>query len=136
MSQQHVTKIASIEQLISHLEHIEQSELSSDIRENVRAELKRIKRNVSAVLAFTDHPGWLKPVAEPGLREAITNVRRECLALNGTISKLLILQTIRADRWVEYSSVIMEQYVSMAEAIRQMCLLEAPLRAQELTDAL
>lgn len=127
--------IASIEQLISSLEHIEESELKSDIRPNVRAELKRIKRNVSAILAFTAHSP-ASQVADARLQWAIVDVRRECLAINSTVSKFLILQALHADIWLEYSSRVAEQYAAMTEAAKSMCALAAPLRAQELANAL
>lgn len=128
-------QITSIEQLIVILEHIEESELKSDIRQNVRAELKRIKRNVSAVLAFTAHSPELDR-ADSDLQNAIFNLRRECLTINSTISKFLILQTLHADAWLEYSSRVAEQYLALAEAARNLCALTAPLRVHELANAL
>jgi hypothetical protein len=129
-------EVSSIEQLISRLEHVEESELNSDIRQNVRAELKRIKRNVSAILSFVSHTAVPEVAADLRLRQAIVDVRRECIAINSTISKYLILQTLHADAWLEYSSRISEQYTAMAEAARQMCALTAPMQLAELTNAL
>lgn len=123
----------SIEQLISKLEHIEESEIRSDIPANVRAELKRIKRNVSAILAFTSHSPSPDNVQ---LQQAISDVRRECLLINATISRTLILQTLHAGKWMNYTSRVAEQYSAMSEAVRQMCVLTAPLRVQDLADAL
>jgi hypothetical protein len=123
----------SIEQLISKLEHIEESEIQSDIGANVRAELKRIKRNVSAILAFTSHSPSPESVQ---LQQAISDVRRECFLINATISRTLILQALHAGRLMDYTSRVAEQYTAMSEAVRQMCVLTAPLRVQELADAL
>jgi hypothetical protein len=129
------SQICSIEQLIQSLEHIEESELKSDIRQNVRAELKRIKRNVSSILAFTAHA--LSPtVSDPRLVGAVVGVRRECIAINSTISKFLILQTLHADTWLEYSSRVADEYTAMAEALRKMCEVAAPLHVQQMANAL
>jgi hypothetical protein len=123
----------SIEQLISQLEHIEESEIQSDIRANVRAELKRIKRNVSAILAFTSH----SPSADnPQLQQAVSEVRRECLLINEMISRTLILQALHAGTWMNYSSRVAEQYSAMSQAVRHVCVLTSPLRVQALADAL
>ncbi len=127
--------VDSIEQLITNLEHVEESELKSDIRQNVRAEMKRIKRNVSSILAFTAQEK-ASAVDHPELNNALLELRRECISINGTISRFLILQSIHADRWIESSSRVMEQYAGIAEATRQMCALAAPLRVQELSSAL
>ncbi len=125
--------MTSIEQLISRIEHIEVSEIQSDIRANVRAELKRIKRNVSAILAFTSHTPSAESVQ---LQQSISDVRRECILINANISRTLILQMMHADKWTDYASHIAEQYSAMSEAVRAMCVLTAPLRVQELADAL
>lgn len=126
-------EVKSFEQLISNLEHIEESEIHSDIRANVRAELKRMKRNVSAILAFASHS---QSAGNLQLQQAISDVRRECLLINATISRTLILQTLHADKLMDYTSRATEQYSAMSEAVRQMCVLAAPLRLQELADAL
>lgn len=127
------SEVTSIEQLISRIEHIEESEIHSDIRANVRAELKRIKRNVSAILAFTSHSPSAKSVQ---LEQAIRDVRRECLLINAAISRTLILQTLHAHEWTEYASNVAEQYSAMSQTVRQMCVLTSPLRVQQLADAL
>lgn len=134
MSDQAANAITSIEELIANLEHIEESELKSDIRQNVRAEVKRMKRNVSAILSFTAYSRSQQ--LEPALQQAIVEVRRECLAVNATISKFLILQMLHAEAWAEYGSRVLDQYSGVVEAARQMCALAAPMRVQELAGAL
>ncbi len=129
------SQVTSIEQLIQSLEHIEENELKSDIRQNVRAELKRMKRNVSAILAFTAH-ALVPELADARLEEAVVDVRRECIAINSTISKFLILQTLHLDAWLEYTTRVTEEYAAMAEAVRKLCILTAPLRVQEMANAL
>jgi len=85
----------SIEELISKLEHVEESELSSDIRANVRAELKRIRRNVSHILDFVAQLGQDDGEASLELQHLIGEVRRECLFINGMILRILIFQALR-----------------------------------------
>lgn len=126
-------EVALIEQLISRIEHIEEAEIQSDIPANVRAELKRIKRNVSAILAFISHAPSTENVQ---LQQAIGDVRRECILINATISRTLILQKLRVERWTKYASHVAEQYSTMSQAVREMCVLTSPLKVQELADAL
>jgi hypothetical protein len=128
----------SVEELISNLEHIEESELQSDIRANVQAELKRMKRNLSTVLRFVSHSSVLETSDNPELRKAILDVRRECLLINSMISKVLFLQIFRAapERWAQYASRATAHYGEMAQAACQICLIAAPLRAQALAAVL
>jgi sugar phosphate isomerase/epimerase len=126
---------SSVDQLIANLEHVEESEIRSDIRANVRAELKRMKRNVSAILAFTSTSH--APSADNAqLAQAISELRRECILINATISKTLILQTLHAAGLTKYTSRAADEYAAMSQAMRQLCALAAPLRVQELADAL
>ncbi len=129
----------SVEQLIADLEHIEVSELQSDIRANVRAELKRMKRNISAVLRFVAHSSAVLETAEnPELNQAICEVRRECLLINGMISRVLFLQTFWAspERWARYAANATTHYAEMAQAACQICRFADPLRAEALANAL
>ena len=128
----------SIETLISNLEHIEASELHSDIRANVRAELKRMKRNISAVLRFVAHSSPLEAADSPELRKAILDVRRECLLINGMISRVLFLQVFsaRPERWASYAARAVEHYAEMTHAACQICLIAMPRHAQQLANAL
>jgi len=128
--------IGSVEELIFALEPIEQSEISSDIQANVRAELKRMKRNVSLILRFIPSFRSSESPASSELQKAIADLRRECLSINSTVSRILILQTLRADRWIDYSARISDHYAAMAEAARRMCVITAPLQVQELAKAL
>lgn len=126
---------SSIETLISALEHIEEGELQTDIRQNVCAELKRIKRNVSAVLSFVDHsrlPG------DPELRAAASEIRREGIAINATISRVLLLYTLRVGRGIctDRTGQVLNRYRRMADAACQMCRLVAPAAVPSLARAL
>ncbi len=129
----------SIEELIANLEHIEDSELQSDIRANVRAELKRMKRNISAVLHFISHSAAVLEAAGNGeLNQAIRDVRRECLVINGMISRVLFLQTFWAspERWARHAATATAHYAEMAQAACQICQITAPLRVHALSRAL
>jgi hypothetical protein len=131
-------EVLSIEDLITQLEHIEPSELACDIRANVRAELRRMKRNISALLCFLSHGPALDVADNPELHDAILGVRRECLLINGTISKILFLQALRfrPELWSALTDRAASQYGEMAQWACQMCQLAAPRRAQELMAAL
>jgi hypothetical protein len=128
----------TLEQLISTLEHIEVSELASDLRANVRAELKRMKRNISAILRFIAYAAAQPAAQTLELHNAILEVRRECLAINGAISRLLILQALwpNPERWTAYTERAAAQYAQMAQAMRAMCLIAAPGQSQALAEAL
>lgn len=126
---------SSIETLVSALEHIEEGELQTDIRQNVCAELKRIKRNVSAVLSFVDHS---RLPDDPELREAAGEIRREGIAINGMISRILLLYTLRVGRGIcmERTEQVLDRYGRMAVAACEMCRLVAPAAAPSLARAL
>jgi hypothetical protein len=128
----------ALEQLISSLEHIEESELQSDIPANVRAELKRMKRNISAILGFISHSPLVESTISPELRAAMNEVRRDCLRINGTISKTLLLQALQLGpaRIATYTGRAMATYGEMMRAAHEMCLIAAPRQAQELLNAL
>ncbi len=129
-------QIASVEDLISRLEPVEQSEISSDIPANVSAELKRIKRNVSLVLGYMGTFQSLDGPEHAQLRQAVAEVRQECLAINATISKYLMLQALHLTRWSDDNASISDHYAAMSEAVRKVCQIAVPLRTQEVVQAL
>jgi hypothetical protein len=128
----------SIDELIAALEHIEESELQSDIPANVRAELKRMKRNISSILSFVSHSQFLEDGMSPELRRVIRDVRRDCLLINSMISKALLMLTLRAGQagMAEYTSSAMRKYLELMWDAHAMCLLTAPMQAEELLRAL
>jgi hypothetical protein len=128
--------VTSFEDLIRQLEPVEQSEISSDIPPNVRAELKRIKRNVSLILGFLSHFPTVQEPDTADLGKAIVNVRQDCLAINATISRLMILHTLRLQRWADDNSKISEQYAALAGAMRQLCMITVPSRLEHLASSL
>lgn len=127
-------QVASVDELISRLEPVDPGEISSDIRANVRAELKRIRRNVSLILGFLASVDTSENDSE--FKRAIAQVHKECLVINATVSRMLILQTLRADRWIDYTSRMNEQYAAMAESARTMFSIAVPLRVHDLANAM
>lgn len=125
----------SIEELISRLEQVDESELQSDIRANVCAELRRIKRNLSAVLSFVDHS---RLPEDPDLRRRASCVRRECILLNAMISRILVLYYCRIGQRIctAATSKAVMRYREMSEAACQMCQLMAPSYAESMAQAL
>jgi hypothetical protein len=123
-----INRVRSIEELILNLERVDESALQSDHRETVRAELGRMRKNLSAVLAFVSHcsrQGWTH---DPELGQALHKVRRECLLINRLISRMMILQALPVSkrRWVQYTSPVLAHYAQMTDAARQMCLRTTP----------
>jgi hypothetical protein len=125
----------SFPDLIEALEHIELDQLQSDIPANTRAELKHIKKNLSAILAFL---GNLDASAEPGLKESIRVVRRECMSLHITVAKLLVLHFFRLNLVMDsqYATLVAAQYERVSEAMCQTCRLFSPQLVGELSGAL
>ena len=91
------------------------------------AELRDVKDNVSAVLSFTSYSLTRDMADDPEFRHVIDEVRRECLLINGLISRIMFRQ-----RWLFSTSKIEEvrevlaHYEDMANAACRMCLLFAP----------
>jgi hypothetical protein len=131
-------EILSVEELISQLDHIEIGELASDIRPNVRAELKRMKRNISAILGFLPHVPSLEDAGNSELFKAVLEVRRDCLHINGLISKILLLQRLwlSSARLAGLVNRVSMQYEEMGKWAGQMCQLATPGLTQELLAAL
>ncbi|MFB3918010.1 MAG: hypothetical protein ACE14M_14880 [Terriglobales bacterium] len=130
--------VTSLEQLISSLEHIEEMQFHSDIRANVRCELKRMRRNISAVLSFVSQSSRGEVKDDNGeLRRALDEVRRQCLAINGMITKCLILQYSPSLKLsMKYSSRVLASYEDMVRMARQMCQIAAPQFTEALAKAL
>jgi hypothetical protein len=128
-------QIHTVDELISHLEHVEIDELQSDIPANVRAELKYMKSNISAILAYV--AATQDQTVEPELLQAMLAVRRECIALNGMISKalLVMLLPVRATQFATYLS-LSSQYESLSRLTHAMCSLAAPQLAANVALAL
>jgi hypothetical protein len=121
-------RVRSVEELIRNLERVDESALQSDHRETVRAELGRMRKNLSAVLAFVSHCSREEQPHDPQLGDVLHKVRRECLLINRLISRMVILQMLPVSkrRWVQYTSPVLAHYAQMTDAARQMCLRTTP----------
>jgi phosphate uptake regulator len=130
--------ISSFQVLIDALEHIEVNELHSDIPANVRAELMRMKNNLSAILSFLGNCSIPDPTIEPRLSEAISTVRQECMSLHLTISKILLLQFFRLNLVMDLQTYALAavQYERIGQAVCEICQMFAPQFAEQLSNAL
>lgn len=130
--------LQSIDELLVALEHIEESELQSDIPANVRAELKRMKRNITAVLSFLSHSPLLREETRPELSQAMSELRRECLLVNSAITRALLMLTLRVRpaKLAEHTARAMRKYLELMWAAHGVCLLTVPQQAQALLNAL
>jgi len=127
----------SFQELIDNLEHIEIDQLHSDIPANVRAELSRVKKNLSLILAFLGNYAHLDSASEPELRDAINTLRSECMSLNLRLTRLLVLHFFRINALSEsqYPILAVDQYQRIGRAICQMCQMAAPQLAAQLSSS-
>jgi hypothetical protein len=120
-------EVQSIEELILALHPVQASVIGLNRAEATLSELRKIKDNVSAVLSFTSYSLNKDRADDPEFRHIIDEVRRECLLINGLISRIMFRQ-----RWLFSTSKIEEvrevlaHYEDMASAACRMCLLFAP----------
>jgi hypothetical protein len=130
--------VYSFQELIDSLEHIELDQLHSDIPANVRAELTHMKSNLSAILSFLGNCVNPDPATEPNLCATISTVRRECMSLHLTISKLLLIQFLRLNTITDsqYPALASAQYERIAQAVCEICQIFAPQFTQQLGNAL
>ena len=130
--------ILSFQELIDRLEHVEIDQLHSDIPANVRAELDRMKNNLSAILSFLGSCINPDPAIEPSLAEAISTVRQECMSLHLTISKILLIQFFRLNLFTysQFPALAVTQYKQIGESVSQICLMFAPQYTEQLGAAL
>lgn len=128
-------RIHTVEELITQLERVELDQLQSDIPANVRAELRYIKKNTSAILAFISATQDVATDAELCL--AMTLVKRECIALNGMISRALLMHFLPINTARSRSDFpLANHYASLARKTLAMCALAAPRLTAELSTAL
>lgn len=124
--------LTSFDDLISSLEYVDLSDLVSDIPENTRAELKRIRRNVSCVLSLLDEMLLL----EGDARVAADEARRECLLINRIVFQLLFLQRLRMPQTISDPLLQLRVcYRALAESCHHLCLVADPERASSLAEA-
>ena len=129
-------EVQSIEELILALHPVQSSAINSNRLDAAIAELRQMKSNITAVLSFTSHSAVVDMASDPELRHVIDEVRRECLLINGMISRIMFRQ-----RWlfsvskVEDACDVMAHYEDMASAACRMCLIFAPELGNNLLSA-
>jgi hypothetical protein len=95
-----------------------------------------MKNNISAVLSFTSYSLGADKAKDPEFRYVVDEVRRECLLINGMISRIMFRK-----RWlfsvskVEDAREVLTHYEDMASAACRMCLLLAPELGNNLLSA-
>ena len=120
-------EVRSIEELIQALHPVEASVFNSNRFETALSELRLMKGNISAVLSFTSYSLRVGKAEDAEFRYLIDEMRRECLLINGMISRIMFRQ-----RWlfsvskVEDAREVLAHYEEMAGAACRMCLLLAP----------
>ncbi len=132
------TGILSVQELIDSLQHVELDQLQSDIPANVRAELTRMKSNLSAILSFLGNCVNPDPTTEPRLCDTISTVRRECMSLHLTISKLLLFHFFRLNVVVDsqYPAQAAATYERISQALCEVFQMFAPQFTEQLGSAL
>ncbi|MFB3916076.1 MAG: hypothetical protein ACE14M_05070 [Terriglobales bacterium] len=128
-------EVQSIEELILAVQPVDVDAIQSGERDAVYAELRRMKKNTSAILSFTSH-SLTKKLADRELQYALNELRRECLVINGMISKMLLLQWPKNSALTEHIVEILSSYQEMTGSACRMCLLSAPELSNKLAKAL
>ena len=129
-------EVRSIEELILALHPVQTSAIYSSRYEAALAELRLMKNNISAVLSFTSYSLSEDKANDPEFRHVIDEVRRECLLINGMISRIMFRQ-----RWlfsvsrIEDACEVLIHYEDMASAACRLCLLLAPELGNNLLSA-
>jgi hypothetical protein len=129
-------EVRSIEELILALHPVQSSEIVSNRLDAAITELRLIKSNISAVLSFTSYSVVEDMASDPEFRHIIDEVRRECLLINGMISRMMFRQ-----RWlfsvtkIEDACDVLVHYEDMASAACRMCLIFAPELGNNLLSA-
>jgi len=128
-------EVRSIEELILVLHPVHAAAINSDRFEAALSELKLMKDNISAVLAFTSY-SLEDEVADDEFRHVVDEVRWECLLINGLISRIMFRQ-----RWlftmskIENGREVLAHYEDMTSAACRMCLLLSPQLGNNLLSA-
>ncbi len=128
-------EVQSIEELILALHPVQNSVIDLNRVEAALAELRDVKDNVSAVLSFTSYSLTRDMADDPEFRHVIDEVRRECLLINGLISRIMFRQRWLFSSKVEDAREVLAHYEDMASAACRMCLLFAPELGNNLLNA-
>ena len=82
-------EVRTIEELIQALHPVQVAVINSDLFEAALAELRLMKNNISAVLSFTSYSLAADTAKDVEFRHVVDEVRRECLLINGMISRIM-----------------------------------------------
>jgi hypothetical protein len=110
-------EVRSIDELIAALHPIQASAI----------QLRLMKKNISAVFSFTAHSMQSKQETDAEFRHVAEEVRRECLLINGMISRIIFRK-----RWlfsiskIENARDVLAHYEEMTGAACRMCLMVSP----------
>jgi hypothetical protein len=120
-------EVRSIDELIAALHPIQASAIQAGRADTALSELRLMKKNISAVLSFTAHSMQSKQETDAEFRHVAEEVRRECLLINGMISRIIFRK-----RWlfsiskIENARDVLAHYEEMTGAACRMCLMVSP----------
>ena len=129
-------EVRTIEELIQALHPVQVAVINSDLFEAALAELRLMKNNISAVLSFTSYSLAADTAKDVEFRHVVDEVRRECLLINGMISRIMFRK-----RWlfsvskIEDACEVLAHYEDMASAACRMCLFVEPELGNNLLNA-
>jgi len=129
-------QVRSIEELIQALHPIQSAAIQSGRVEDALAELRLIKSNITAVLSFTSYSLQEVYEEQSEFRYVVDEVRRECLLINGMISRIMFRK-----RWlfsmskIEEARDVLAHYEDLTSAACRMCLMVAPEQGNNLLNA-
>lgn len=129
-------EVRSVEELIEALHPVQASAIRADEFEVAFWELRQMKSNVSAVLSFATYSAATRVESDPELLQVVDEVRRECILINGMISRIMFRK-----RWLFSASKIEDlcdallHYEGMTSTACRMCLIVAPELGNNLLSA-
>ncbi len=129
-------EVRSIGELILALHPVRAAAINSNRFEAAISELRLMKSNITAVLSFTSFSLSEDTANDPEFRHVVDEVRRECLLINGMISRIMFRQ-----RWlfsvskIEDACDVLVHYQDMAGAACRMCFFLAPELGNNLLNA-
>ncbi|HVJ04708.1 MAG TPA: hypothetical protein VM578_03435 [Candidatus Saccharimonadales bacterium] len=117
-------EVRSIEELIAALRPI-RSEALDD--ESTLPRLRLMRSNISAVLSFTIFSSGEAVANNPEYRQDIEDVRRQCLMINGIVSRIMFRQRwLFAKSTIEDVSEVLDRYEQIAAAACRICSITTP----------
>ncbi len=122
--------LRSVEELIAAL-HPTLGAACAD--ETALPRLRLIKSNISAVLSYTLYSVPDPAADNPEYRRTVEDIRRQCLMINGIISRIMFRQRwLFAKSTIEEIREVLERYEQVAGAACRICLMRAPQLRQVL----